>query len=36
MKELGIEIIEADICDISYDYIVHDPNKLMKAILERY
>lgn len=36
MKELGIEIIEADICDISYDYIVHDPNKLIKAILERY
>lgn len=36
MKELGIEIIEADICDISYDYIVHDSNKLMKAILERY
>ncbi|OXZ40824.1 hypothetical protein B9N58_05555 [Finegoldia magna] len=36
MKELGIEIIEADICDISYDYIVHDPNKLMKVILERY
>ena len=36
MKKLGIEVIEADICDISYDYIVHDPNKLMKAILERY
>ena len=36
MEKLGIEIIEADICDISYDYIVHDSNKLMKTILERY
>lgn len=36
MKKLGIEIIEADVCDISYDYIVHDSNKLMKTILERY
>lgn len=36
MEKLGIEIIEADICDISYNYIVHDSNKLMKTILERY
>lgn len=36
MEKLGIEIIEVDICDISYDYIVHDSNKLMKTILERY
>lgn len=36
MKKLGIEIIEADVCDTSYDYIVHDSNKLMKTILERY
>lgn len=36
MEKLGIEIIEADICDISYDYIVHDSNKLIKTILERY
>lgn len=35
MDELGIEVIEAEICDIKYDYIRHDSNKLMKILLER-
>lgn len=36
MEKLGIDIIEAEICDIKYDYIRHDANKLMRTLLERY